>query len=172
MSKRMTDSDIWKKQWHRQLSPILKCFWKYVCDNCDRSGVWEIDMDLAEFQIGGKISIDSVLEKFSSNIVKINNHKLLVIDFIDYQFGQLKKITQHSDIWKLLEKHGISYPFKHDTLPNTLPDTLPDTHQDKIKTRLGLDKDKEKEQQPEKIKYLDYVFLTQDEHGRVLRELG
>ena len=133
MSKRFTDTEIWKKKWYCDLSPAMKIFWRYICDNCDNSGVWEKNIALAEFQIGCKLSEKDILDYFKGNIVPLKENKLLVVDFISFQYGQLKKeCIPHRNIFNLLEKHGLSYPI----------DRVYDTLKDKDKEE---DKDKDKE---------------------------
>jgi hypothetical protein len=171
MAKRFRDTEIWKKEWFQKLSPTLKGFWTYICDNCDNSGVWEMNLDLAQYQIGGKIKLEEILSLFNGNIVRISSDKLFVIGFIDFQYGELKRdCIPHRNIFKLLEKHGIPYPYPIDTL--SMEGRYPiDRVQDK-------DKDKEKEKEEEegmkggKKQFLDYVFLKCEEYDRLKKELG
>lgn len=44
MPKRMTDTDLWKRQrWFRKLSPEYKLAFCYIKDQCDHAGIWNID---------------------------------------------------------------------------------------------------------------------------------
>jgi hypothetical protein len=108
MAKRFADTEIWKKQWFRELSPTYKAFWRYICDNCDNSGVWEVDVGLAGFQIGDKIDYDKILSLFSENIVEISKDKWFLPSFIRFQYGKLSKDCKpHTVVFNLLDKHGI-----------------------------------------------------------------
>lgn len=140
MAKRFIDSEIWKKQWFRELSPTLKIFWIYICSNCDNCGVWEMDIQLAEFQIGAMITENEILSEFNGNIIKISDKKLFVVDFISFQYGELKEDSvPHRNVFRLLQKHNIRYPI--DTL-SILYQVVPNTPKDKDK-----DKDKDKEEE-------------------------
>ena len=115
MAKRFSDTEIWKKQWFCDLSPTEKCFWRYLCDNCDNSGTWEINMPLAAFQIGSKINLSDIIKKFNGNIVKLSESKIYIVDFIKFQYGELKEsCIPHKNVFALLEKHCIPYPYPID----------------------------------------------------------
>jgi hypothetical protein len=148
MAKRFSDGEIWKKKWYCDLSPALKCFWKYICDMCDNAGVWETNIPLAQYQIGAKIAEEEILTEFNGNIVKISDSKMFVVDFIKFQYGELKQDSiPHRNIFRLLEKHNIRYPI--DTLSigyREVADTLKDKDKEKDKDK---DKDKEKEKEKE-----------------------
>lgn len=72
MSKRFTDTKIWNKQWFRVLPPRLKEFWRYVCDNCDGFGVWDIDLATASHFINEPITMDD-LKVFEGRLYQIGN---------------------------------------------------------------------------------------------------
>ena len=52
MAKRFVDSDIFKKRWWRKLPPRMKLFYFYMLTQCDHAGMYDFDLELAEFQIG------------------------------------------------------------------------------------------------------------------------
>jgi hypothetical protein len=170
MSKRFTDTEIWKKQWFCELSPALKSFWRYVCDSCDNSGVWTMNLPLAQFQIGAKVTLSEILAEFKGNIVQISEEKLFIIDFIDFQFGELSRDCKpHNNIFKLLEHHGIGYPYSIDTL---LEKNNTHIYKDK-------DKDKDKEEYKEKAKSIktlkpkkDFVPPTYEEYYEYCKQEG
>jgi hypothetical protein len=109
MAKRFTDSDKWKKQWFRCLPPTWKCFWIYVCDNCDHAGIWDVDLDLASFQIGAKLESSKVSEILGKQILEISNgKKWFIIDFIDFQYGELKSNNNaHASVINILTRFGL-----------------------------------------------------------------
>lgn len=45
MSKRFTETEKWRDPWFRKLSPLQKCLFAYLCDNCNNAGFIEIDID-------------------------------------------------------------------------------------------------------------------------------
>jgi len=108
MSKRFTDTGIWKKQWYRKLPPRLKCFWAYLLDNCDSAGIWDSDFGLASYQIGEEVA-ESDLTAFGDRIEKLEDNKYLLNTFINFQYGQLSdKCKPHLPVLRILKKHGLN----------------------------------------------------------------
>ena len=58
MAKRFIETDIWKKKWFRKLPTNVKLFYFYILTNCDHAGMYDVDLELAEFQIGMDIDKD------------------------------------------------------------------------------------------------------------------
>ncbi len=151
MSKRFIDSDIWKKEWFCDLSPALKSFWVYIFSNCDNAGVWETNIRLAEYQIGAKITEEEILTEFKGNIVKLDNGKLFIVDFISFQWGDLKEDSvPHRNVFRLLEKHGISYPIDRVSIEYQGVSNTPKAKEE------DKEKDKEKEKEKKKEKEEDF----------------
>ena len=79
MAKRYTESNKWKNSWFRKLHPKYKLFWVYMLDQCDHAGLWEVDVELAAFQMGVKLnesnrvhaSVMRILEKQGSTIGRL-----------------------------------------------------------------------------------------------------
>ena len=46
MAKRFCDTDLWKKEWFQDLSLLEKITFKYILENCDCAGVWNINFKL------------------------------------------------------------------------------------------------------------------------------
>jgi hypothetical protein len=92
MAKRFTDTDKWKKAWFRQLGHKLQNIWNYLCDSCDHSGVWDVDMGLLEFQTGVKISLEEILSVFQGKVYLFDHgSKLWVVPFFEFQYGSTKE---------------------------------------------------------------------------------
>jgi hypothetical protein len=51
MAKRLTDSELWDKEWFMELTPELKCLVKYVRDKCSMAGIWNPNWSLANTHI-------------------------------------------------------------------------------------------------------------------------
>lgn len=136
MSKRFTDTDIWKKPWFRALRPQEKIAWKYITDQCDNVGVWEADTELADFMIGEPIDWQGFRERCNGNIEILPNGKWWLVDFVDFQYGNLRGDVNdkaRQSYVRLLDKHGLLGVYKGHTRGL-------EAHKDKDK-----DKDKEKE---------------------------
>jgi len=58
VSKRFTDSEKWRDPWFRRLPTEYKLLWLYLLDECDVSGVWKVDLELATMIIGYTYPLD------------------------------------------------------------------------------------------------------------------
>lgn len=144
MAKRLSETEIWKEQWHRELPLEYKCFWKYLCDNCDLSGVWAKDTGLASFQIGREIQESNALELFNKDkkriVVMDGGSKWFIPQFIHFQYGELQDSSPiHKKVIGMLKKQGL-----FDTLSigygkgrHTLQDKEEDKDKDKDKGGMG-----------------------------------
>jgi len=114
MAKRFTDSEKWKKPWFRSLSPVEKCFWVYVLDNCDQAGIWDVDFQLASFCIGDSLDEVRIREVFKKQYAEVAGGKRWHIpDFLDFQYGELRYSNRlHAFVLNLLKKQGVLIPLK------------------------------------------------------------
>ncbi|GAF72195.1 unnamed protein product, partial [marine sediment metagenome] len=85
MSKRYFDTEIWKKRWFRELTPIEKTAWSYITAQCDNVGVWDADFEAAEFMIGEQIDWQGLIERTNGNIEILDNGKWFLIDYCFFQ---------------------------------------------------------------------------------------
>lgn len=138
--KRFTSSEKWASPWFRKLPPRLKLLWLWLCDNCDSAGVIDFDSELASFQIGETVESQEI-KAFDGRVVELENGKLLVVKFVQFQYGVLSADCRpHAAILKKIESHGIADIISNDTLYKGYPKGI-DTLEDKDK-----EQDKEKEQ--------------------------
>ncbi len=110
MAKRMTLSEIWDKEWFMELTPTRKCLVRYIWDNCNVAGVWSPNWRLASFKIGDNVSLDDIKEIDNGNRHEIlENGKIWIIDFIDFQCGpELKPNSPfHKKVISLLKEDGL-----------------------------------------------------------------
>ena len=145
MAKRFTETGKWKKKWIRELNPDMKLFWFYLLDNCDHAGVWEVDIDLASFQIGVKLDEARILKVFNRKIVPFKDGKWFIPKFIDYQYGELnEKVNAHKSVIKLLTKYGLYVENQQlgnswaTVKVNTLTVKDKDIYKDKKKSKITL----------------------------------
>lgn len=117
MSKRFVDTELWQKQWFQELNIKEKILVKYIFENCDCAGVWDINLRMASFVIGETITL--------TDFYNINNKKelfrfikdeqdhekrIFVIDYITFQYGNLSyNCKPHLPVIKLLQKYGIDF---------------------------------------------------------------
>lgn len=109
MAKRFTDSDKWKKQWFRKLSPAMKCFWHYLLDNCNNAGIWDVDFEAASFHVGEDLNALEVMRAFQKQYFPFAlGKRWFIMDFIDFQYGELKTSSNaHVAVINSLKKHGL-----------------------------------------------------------------
>jgi len=108
MAKRFTETGKWKKKWIRELGPEMKLFWFYLLDNCDHAGIWEVDIELAAFQIGIELDESEILNTFNRKIVPFKPGKWFVPKFIVYQYGELNESNRaHLSVIKILTKYKL-----------------------------------------------------------------
>src|SRR5262245_28069962 len=106
MSKRFTATEKWFDPWFRRLSPIHKCLWLFMCDQCDNAVVWKNDPELAEFVIGAPINSQELSAIFGDRIKQLKDEYWLITRFVDFQYGQLTEASRpHSQVLTLIEKH-------------------------------------------------------------------
>ena len=142
MAKRFTETGKWKKKWIRELSPEMKLFWFYLLDNCDHAGIWEVDIELAAFQIGIELDESIILNTFNRKIVPFKPGKWFVPKFIVYQYGELNKSNRaHLSVIKILTKYGLNKG-------------LNEVEQGAYSTLEGA-KDKDKDKELDKVKDKD-----------------
>jgi len=144
VAKRFTDTGKWKKKWIRELSPEMKLFWFYLLDNCDHAGIWEVDIELAAFQIEVELDESEILNTFNRKIVAFKPGKWFVPKFIVYQYGELNKSNRaHLSVIKILTKYKL---YKG----------LNEVEQGAYKSLEGAkDKDKDKIKELDKVKDKD-----------------
>lgn len=110
MGKRFTDTEKWKKPFIRGLQGAYKLLWFYICDDCDHSGIWQVDIDVAEIRIGEKIDKKIALKNFGEKIIELDNgSKWFIPSFIEFQYpsGLSRNNKAHGGIIKNLEKYSL-----------------------------------------------------------------
>lgn len=139
MAKRFADTEIWNKDWFLELSIKQKLLMKYIFDNCDCAGVYEISFRNLKNCFDEEVTLDDF--KGLKQVKFIEKNKVFVEDFIEFQYGVSindlnPKNNIHRGILKCLAKHKFIKPF-----PNPLQ-TLMDKDMDKDKV---MDKDIKKD---------------------------
>jgi hypothetical protein len=114
MAKRMTDTDKWKKPFMKTLPVEYKLFWLYLLDECDHSGIWHMELDLAELRLGIKLSPQKIRGFFKERIVEFDNGtKWFLPDFISFQYGELDMNNRaHKSVVDRLLKYNLPAKIK------------------------------------------------------------
>ena len=153
--KRFIDSDIWKKRWWRNLPPKMKLFYFYMLTQCDHAGMYDVDLELAEFQIGMPVKQSDVDKYLKNHIEIIKEDKWFLRKFVDFQYGQLRDTNNaHISVIKILNKYGINLAANEE-----------------LTSSCSADQDKEQEQNmvKEKEKEMDTSILeVSKEHKKTI----
>jgi hypothetical protein len=108
MAKRFIDTDMWSKKWIRQLDPELKLFWVYLMSRCNHAGIYEVDLELASFQLQVELDEKEILKTFNGNIKVIKENKWFIPKFIEFQYGPLnEKVNAHRSVIAILKKYKL-----------------------------------------------------------------
>lgn len=159
MAKRFSETDIWKKQrWFRKLKPEYKLAFFYIKDQCDHSGIWNIDCsDLVEdlgienFDLGlfvndcnTEFNKETGQKEKKTRIKILTTGYLWVTGFIQFQYENKEGLVNPSaapvrTALQILMKHGVL----KEALDNSYI-TLTEPLQDGYTTPKDKDRDKEK----------------------------
>src|SRR4051812_48567193 len=93
MKKRMTDTEIWDKEWFMNLSPKHKCLIRYLFDKCDAAGVWTPNWKLATLHIGVEVSDTDLSVIPAEQYEKIQGGKIYLKGFISFQYVTLSETS-------------------------------------------------------------------------------
>lgn len=110
MAKRFVDTEIWNKAWYQELTLKEKILVKYIFEQCDCAGVWDINFRLASFIIGESVSFEDIENINKKNLLfeVFNENKIFVIDFIKFQYGSLSENCKpHKPIIEKLKKYNL-----------------------------------------------------------------
>jgi hypothetical protein len=123
MPKRFVDSDIWDDPWFCEMPLEFKLFWKYLCDKCDKFGIWKINQKLLNFQMGKHINLKKALLVINSDKerVRVVDNKWFIVGFAEFQYGNFRN-SKHAFHKQLVQIIDNTYPI--DRVFNTLSDTL------------------------------------------------
>ena len=119
MVKRLSDSEIWNKDWFLDLTDKQKLLVKFLFDNCDCAGIYEISKRMLRVCFEQPIT----REDFESikQVIFLDENIVFIEDFIRFQYkveiSELNpKFTVHKGVIAKLNKYGI-----FETLSKGLP---------------------------------------------------
>jgi hypothetical protein len=171
MSKRFTDTEIWNEDWFIVLPNDYKLLWKYIKDTCDHSGIWKPNLKRFEFTTG-KVDLDKALEYFNDEdnirIVRLKNTKFFLPGFFVFQYGEKMNLNNkvHNSVY-------INY------IKNEVDLTSIRGLKEVIQRPKDIDKDKDIEEEDkggtgekEKVKFSQYVSMTNEEHSKLVESYG
>jgi hypothetical protein len=143
MAKRFCDTELWDKEWFMQLTPKHKLLFQFLFSKCDVAGVWQPNWTLASLYVGEKVD-NKDLKVISNHVDTLPDGKIFIIDFINFQYGELTETCPpHRKVISLLKNYGIYERVTKGYSKGI--DTLQDKEEDK-------EEDKDKEIEEEKLK--------------------
>jgi hypothetical protein len=162
MAKRFTDSNKYKKPFIRGLQGPYKLLWDYLYHDCDHSGIWIVDFEIAQSYVGKDMPINKkkALELFNFDeprVVEIEGGKKWFLPgFIEFQYGVLsEKNRAHSSVIVTLKKLNLINP------DLTLKEFKPLASPLQGGKEKDKDKEKEKDMEQEKEEGGDFKILDQ-----------
>ena len=178
MSKRLIDTEIWKKPWFFDLPDKYKLFWFYILSDCDQAGIWTANFKVLKAYIGD-VDTQKLVELFNGQLRVLNGGTYwLINDFIKFQYGfpVNEKHKMYGKLNELLNQRGLDidtlYNTVYDTVCHTVSDTVCHTVKDKdiVKdkdNRKGVQGENKKSQPP--IQEADLTDELKEQHPHVYR---
>jgi uncharacterized phage protein (TIGR02220 family) len=175
--KRFTDTDKFRDPWYRRLSSPAKQLWDYLCLQCDKIGLVEVDFTLISQDCGQKITPANMAE-LGDRVEDCGNGKFFIPKFIHFQYGELTdKCPPHRSILQLIAIHNLSrvgllyhYPTSKSSNPTTLTlghKTRQEEEEEEEKDKKKTRKEKETVYSPDSRAILHYL---NEKTGRSFRE--
>jgi len=108
MADRFFDTELCEKEWYHNLTALERCFFRDVLlSKCDCVGVWIPNKPQVEYLIGA-FDFESFPDRCNGNIVILPDGKWWLVDFCDYQYGELTETCKpHKKYIALLRKYGL-----------------------------------------------------------------
>lgn len=161
MTKRFCDTEIWNKNWFQNLPIKQKLLTKFIFDNCDCAGIYEISWKLL------KVYFDEEITKEDFQQIKqvkfLSEDIIFIEDFVLFQCS-IKSLYElnlnnnaHKGIIKRLEKYNL---LQAPNVPLTSPSL--GAHSGAQEKEKEKEKDKDKEKEIEKINP-DFYFSDEKE---------
>src|SRR5215831_2721777 len=114
----MTETEKWTDPWFRRLSPTAKLLWLYLTDNCDRTGLIDLDFEAVSFFTRTKIN-EKHLAELGDRTQRTPDGKVFIPTFIVFQYGNLSKACPaHERVLKLVEERNLTRNGKSYQYPN------------------------------------------------------
>jgi hypothetical protein len=163
MSKRFIDSSLFEKRWFRKLPSNIKLFYFYMLTKCDHAGMYDFDLELAEFQIGESIKKQEIDKHLKEHIQFIKSDKIWIKGYVDFQYGILKDTNNaHKSVIKILNRYGIDLGASQGLTSSSQADQ--DKEQDK-------DKVKDKNKKENKVELHEILDKRTDDNKLAIRRI-
>lgn len=113
MVKRLSDTEIWKKDWFLDLTDKQKLLVKFLYDNCDCAGIYEISKRMLRICFYEDITKEDF--EGIKQVRFINENTIFIEDFIKFQYKTEIPLLNtangvHRGIIRRLEKYNLLTP--------------------------------------------------------------
>lgn len=124
--KRFTETEKWDDAWFAALSLRDKLLFQWLCDKCGRSGIIEPNWKLASFHLDGPVSEKDLSPAFTGKVVKLDDKKFFIVNFIKIQYPKLSRNCRfHDGIFEDIERFKLEKYLPPGTVPPAKELTLP-----------------------------------------------
>ena len=168
--KRFTDTDKWKDEWVLSLKPIEKLVYVFILDNCDNAGFFDINVTYNSFMLGIEQSeYSKAVESLDRcYVISKDKKKIWIKKFVFHQKNTPlnKNNNAHKQIITLIKINQNNFDYDFLTCPYLGADQGLFSPTGKGKGK-GNSK-KEDIKNSDKKKYLDVVYLTDNEYSKIV----
>lgn len=111
MAKRYIETGFFKSPFVRGLKGSLKTLYTFIICDCEGSGIWTMDMEVASLYTGFKYTIAEFKKEFidKGKAIDLKNGKYFFPDFIDHQYpkGLSETNPAHNNFIRELLKYNL-----------------------------------------------------------------
>jgi len=168
MAKRFIDTDLFKDRFIRGLEAPLKPLWVYLFCDCNASGIWNVELDVAKMRcgVGNNITDAHIKEAFAPKIIEIDNgEKWFIPSFVKIQYNNelkaknpaTKKVIKELKYYNLLTKIGADL-YQLNSSPFEAP-SKPLLNNQKGAKDMEEEKEEEKDMEEEEEKDVKKIIL-------------
>lgn len=158
MAKRFIDTNLFKSNRIKRLSSRMKLLYLYLLCEADHTGVWRVELDVAELRIGMALPpANEILAELGGFAVPFDHgSKWFLPDFIVFQYGELNPANRvHKSILDAISRHGLTGLMGQNSPSVDQPnptDALSMGHTNPLHGVMDMDMDMDKEQDQETVK--------------------
>lgn len=152
MPKRFIETDFFKHPFIRGLKAPYKMLYAFIFLDCDNSGIWNPEFEIASIYLDQKVDLKSAQNNFKGKFICLENGKWFFPDFIQHQYpgGLKEKNPAHFKVIENLTK--LNFLDENKQLKASLKglgSSLQATKDKEEEKEEGKGKEKGKEAEPE-----------------------
>lgn len=112
--KKFYNINRWDQKFFMDLSPVQKLAWEYVNDKSDNIGVWEPNLKILQFHIGGELDVDNFFQMVNegeTRLIELPEGNWFVPAYVKFQYCKSKPLKPtspaHRSYLKDMESRGL-----------------------------------------------------------------